>query len=197
MSKEKILIVEDNEDERELIKIFLRKRNFETRSAKSISTTMRQLKKNEFDIILLDLNLPDGSGLDILEKINLDYKNRIIIITGVDDIKIAVEAMKNGAFDFKTKPLDFPGLISTINKAIDMHIEYENFKNGLRSIPLEEKIIEEIGRLRISLKDFEKIYIEQLLKKTKYCMNETSKILGINRSTLYRKMKEYEIQSLR
>jgi DNA-binding NtrC family response regulator len=194
--KRSILIVEDNEDERELAKIIFKKKKFDVRLAKSIQTTMKQLRSRKFDMILLDLRLPDGSGMEILEKIGSEYKNRIIVVTGSGDIHDAVNAMKKGAFDFFTKPINYASLLATINKAIEVAQDYKELENDHTRLYLRSEIDKHYGHLIISIEELEKMHIATILKHTNYNMKETAKLLGIGRTTLYRKIKKYKLPSI-
>ena len=123
-----ILVVEDEAPMRELIKKILRKRDYAVSEAKSVATARSQLKDKTFDLLLMDLTLPDGWGLDILEQISEDYRNRVIIVSGTGTIDMAVEAMRKGAFDFLTKPLDFKVLLVTVKKALQVNQELDEFR---------------------------------------------------------------------
>jgi DNA-binding NtrC family response regulator len=83
------------------------------------SSAILALEENEFDIVLLDLGLPDINGLDLLRKIKTKWPNvEVIVLTGYDDIEIAVEAMKNGASEFLIKKddaiLNLPGILEKV-----------------------------------------------------------------------------------
>lgn len=123
-----ILIVDDEAPIRGLIKRMLGKEEYAVSEAKTVATAHRQLERRKYDLILLDLKLPDGFGLEILEKISVEYRNRVIIVSGAGTIDMAVEAMKNGAYDFIKKPLDKKVLCATVNKALQVNRELDNFR---------------------------------------------------------------------
>ncbi|MCP4214320.1 MAG: sigma-54-dependent Fis family transcriptional regulator [bacterium] len=128
MTKESILVIEDEDGLRDLIKVILRKRNYSVSEAGTATAAYRQLKRRKFDLILLDLTLPDGSGLEILERIAVAYRNRVIIVSGTGTIATAVEAMRKGAFDFLKKPVDADVLQVTVNKAIEVNQDLDDYR---------------------------------------------------------------------
>lgn len=123
-----ILVVEDEAPMRDLIKKILRKKDYAVSEAKSVATAHSQLTERTFDLILMDLTLPDGWGLDILDRISEEYRNRVIIVSGTGTVDMAVEAMRKGAYDFLTKPLDFKVLLVTVKKALQVNRELDDFR---------------------------------------------------------------------
>ncbi len=116
----KILIVDDEINIGLLLSKFLTRNGFEVTTATSGSSAFECLLKDSFDLILCDFRLEDTDGREILRKVRTDYPSTgVIIITGYSDIKLAVELIKMGAFDYITKPLYPDEILSTINKAIE------------------------------------------------------------------------------
>ncbi len=99
------------------------------------------LEKNDYDVVLLDLNMPYINGEKLLETINADQPDiSVIIITGVLDAETAVRCMKKGAYDYIFKPVEEDSLLSTIEKAItfrELKTENRNLKKRLLSTELE------------------------------------------------------------
>ncbi|MCX6581790.1 MAG: sigma-54 dependent transcriptional regulator [Candidatus Aminicenantes bacterium] len=126
--KYSILIVDDEVAMRELMKKILDQGEYTFSEARTVAAASRLLEKRKYDLILLDLVLPDGSGMDILEKISVEYRNRVIIVSGAGTVDIAVEAMRNGAFDFIKKPLDNKALSATVNKALQLNQQLDDFR---------------------------------------------------------------------
>ncbi|MES2267888.1 MAG: sigma-54 dependent transcriptional regulator [Bacteroidota bacterium] len=116
----KILIIDDEVNVGLLLSKFLVRNGFEVSTAANGSTGMEYLKKNEFDLVLCDFRLEDTDGREMLKNIKALYpKTGVIIITGYSDIKMAVELIKMGAYDYITKPLYPDEILNTINKAIE------------------------------------------------------------------------------
>jgi two-component system response regulator HydG len=103
-----------------LLSKFLVRNGFEVSTAANGSTGMEFLKKTDFDLVLCDFRLEDTDGREMLKNIKALYpKTGVIIITGYSDIKMAVELIKMGAYDYITKPLYPDEILNTINKAIE------------------------------------------------------------------------------
>jgi DNA-binding NtrC family response regulator len=113
----KILVVEDNASMREMLTSIIAEKGFEVESAACVGDALALLKKNEFSLIVSDLQLPDMDGLSFYKKIK-HLQVPFIILTAYGSIEKAVEAIKEGAFDFIAKPVDPDYLLLMINKAL-------------------------------------------------------------------------------
>lgn len=119
----KILIVDDEINIGLLLSKFLTRNSFDVTSATSGTSAMEYLAKDHYDLVLCDYRLEDTDGKEMLVKIKDNYpKTGVIIITGYSDIKLAVELIKLGAYDYITKPLYPDEILNTINKAIETQI---------------------------------------------------------------------------
>jgi two-component system response regulator HydG len=104
-----------------LLSKFLTRNGFDVSTASS-GTGMEALKNGEFNLVLCDFRLEDTDGREMLRNIKTQYpKTGVIIITGYSDIKMAVELIKMGAYDYITKPLYPDEILNTINKAFETH----------------------------------------------------------------------------
>ena len=118
--KEKILIADDDESILWVLKKFFKEKGFEVLTAKDGAGAEKILKNSLPLISLIDINMPGKGGLKVLEdakKEPLDAKTPIIIMTAEGTMKNAIEAMKKGAFDYITKPLDLDELEVIVEKA--------------------------------------------------------------------------------
>jgi two-component system response regulator HydG len=119
----KILIVDDEINIGLLLSKFLTRNSFIVETATSGNSAMDYLAKQKFDLVLCDYRLEDTDGKAMLIKIKENYPSTgVIIITGYSDIKLAVELIKLGAYDYITKPLYPDEILNTINKAIETQI---------------------------------------------------------------------------
>ncbi|KQS31727.1 sigma-54 dependent transcriptional regulator [Pedobacter sp. Leaf194] len=117
--KKKILIVDDEVNIGLLLSKFLTRNGFDVANTITGSSAMDILSKDTFDLVLCDYRLDDTDGREILIKIKENYPTTgVIIITGYSDIKLAVEFIKLGAYDYITKPLYPDEILNTINKAL-------------------------------------------------------------------------------
>ena len=121
MSKQHVLIVNDEPDIREMLEITLSRMELETRSAEDYSNATRLLNEEEFDLCLTDMKLPDGDGIALVEFIQQQFPNiPTAVITAHGSIDLAIKAMKSGAFDFVSKPLSLDTLRNLIEKALTL-----------------------------------------------------------------------------
>jgi len=117
---QKILVIDDDRDMCLLLKRFLSKHGFEVEEANTAKRAIELLDITEYSLVLCDFRLDNTDGKTMLVKIKEKYPRMpVIIITGYSDIKIAVEVMKLGAYDYITKPLFPDEIILTIRKALD------------------------------------------------------------------------------
>jgi two-component system, NtrC family, response regulator AtoC len=115
-----ILIVDDEENARRNIGEFLTSRGYETIGAATLAEARECVKRGDGDVILLDVQLPDGYGPNLLhETARMPVRPPIILITAYGDIEMAVDAMKNGAHDFLTKPIALSQLEQSILRACE------------------------------------------------------------------------------
>jgi two-component system response regulator HydG len=118
----KILIIDDEVNTALLLSKFLTRNGFEVHTASSGSIGLEHLKSNNYNLVLCDYRLEDTDGREMLKIIKAQYpQTGVIIITGYSDIKMAVELIKMGAYDYITKPLYPDEILTTINKAIETH----------------------------------------------------------------------------
>ncbi len=137
MEKAKILIIDDEKLLRWSLEQNLTKEEYIVLSAESGMKGLKLLSEEEPDIVLLDIHLPDISGIDILEQIKKEKKHPIVImITAFGDIETAVKAIKLGAYDFVEKPFNLDKLKILLSKAVEtgsLRQEVFQFKSQLTS----------------------------------------------------------------
>lgn len=113
-----VLVVDDEDNARLFVSNFLTSRGYEVIGTATLQEARNNLQKGIADIILLDVQLPDGYGPNLLyETAHMPFRPPIILITAYGDIDMAVEAMKNGAFDFIQKPIELIQLEKSIQRA--------------------------------------------------------------------------------
>ena len=114
-----VLIVDDEPDLLELVSLTLSRMNLRTRTAPDVSTARKLLKSEAFDLCLTDMRLPDGDGLDLVAWIQENRSTLpVAVITAHGNVESAVRALKLGAFDFVSKPLDLGVLRKLVGSAI-------------------------------------------------------------------------------
>lgn len=117
-----ILVIDDDEKARKAIGDYLRHSKYEVLEGSTLKEAKESISLNTCDILLLDVQLPDGYGLNLLKEISgAAYSPLIIMITAHGDIEMAVDAMRNGAHDFIQKPIeDMSRVLTSIQRAGDI-----------------------------------------------------------------------------
>jgi len=117
---ESILIVEDREALRQTYATFLRKQTYGVREAGSVDEARTALGHHRFDLILSDYLLPGTNGLDFLSELRERAdETPVVIMTAFGEVKLAVDAMRRGAFDFLEKPIDLDHLALVVRRALE------------------------------------------------------------------------------
>ena len=116
---ERILVVEDKESLRTVLRKTLQAEGFEVDEASDAPEAILKLKSTSFAMVLSDLRLPRGSGHEVLHAaLESDAKTPVVVMTAYGTVEDAVRAMKNGAFDFLSKPVDTSHLLLLVQRAI-------------------------------------------------------------------------------
>jgi len=127
VKKPRALVVDDEPDIRELLSITLERMNLEVVAADTIAAATRELRAMPFDLCLTDMRLPDGDGLSLVEWINSHKpQTPVAVITAHGNVESAVRALKLGAFDFISKPLDVAALRKLITATLKLGESSEN-----------------------------------------------------------------------
>ena len=121
MTTKHVLIVDDEADIRELLVLTLMRMGVEAESARNCEEAFARLKERPFDLCLTDMRLPDGDGLDVLAHISANHGNTpVAVITAYGSTDNAVSALKAGAFDYISKPIQLKQLREVITSALNL-----------------------------------------------------------------------------
>lgn len=121
MQKPLALVIDDEPDIRELLALTLGRMDIETVVAEDVSGAKRELGSHRFDICLTDMRLPDGDGLDLVQWMQTNAAGvPVAVITAHGNVETAVQALKLGAFDFISKPLDLNNLRNIVGNALKL-----------------------------------------------------------------------------
>ncbi|ERI54417.1 chemotaxis protein CheY [Pseudomonas sp. EGD-AK9] len=119
MTRQRALIVDDEPDIRELLEITLGRMKLDTRSARNVKEAREWLAREPFDLCLTDMRLPDGTGLELVQHIQQRHPQvPVAMITAYGSLDTAINALKAGAFDFVTKPVDLGRLRELVTTAL-------------------------------------------------------------------------------
>lgn len=137
-----ILIVDDDANMRESVGDNLEAKGYATAQAASAAEAVAQVQKTSFDVILMDYNLTDGTGIDAIKQIRaLNAKSQILMITAHASLDTALKAIQESVDDFLTKPVNFDALIRAIDKSLEkLRLKQEN-----------ERLIEDLKRVNEQL----------------------------------------------
>ncbi len=160
-----LLVVEDDDVYRGVLARSLTEAGFDVRAVGTVSDACLALEERP-DLALVDLRLGDGDGLDVVRHAaRVAPACRCVLLTGHGTIPAAVEAMRAGAVDFRTKPVDFAELVAAMRDALD-------------PLPAE------------SLEDVERAHILGVLQACGGNISEAARRLGLYRRTLQRKLQK-------
>ena len=121
MSTKKVLIIDDEPDICELIEITLSRMGLETQSACNLTDAKLIIASEAFDLCLTDMRLPDGNGIDMVDYIQKNFSHiPVAVITAHGNMESAVQALKAGAFDFVSKPVDIHILRNLVSAATEL-----------------------------------------------------------------------------
>jgi two-component system, NtrC family, response regulator PilR len=121
-----ILVIDDEPDLRTLYELSLVREGYRVSTADSVAQAQAALNAQRFDVVISDMNLPDGQGLEILRSLAQQQRSeRCIVITAYGSAENAVEALKAGAFDYLTKPVDLKQFRATIAQAAQRKVPAE------------------------------------------------------------------------
>jgi two-component system response regulator AtoC len=138
MNRRRILIVDDDESVRVVVQMQLEEAGYEVFTACDAKEGLSQADEHAPSLVITDLKMPGGSGMDLLRNIRAEHpETAVVMITAFGTIQTAVEAMKSGAYDYVTKPIDFDELVLIVNRALE-HQELVEEIRTLRSA-LDEK----------------------------------------------------------
>jgi DNA-binding NtrC family response regulator len=128
VSRGRILVIDDEPDIRESLEALLSGENYRVELAANAMEGLKRLESSSFDLVLLDLMMPDKSGMQVLEDVRArDRETPIFLITAYGSVEVAVQALKRGASDYFSKPWDNEKLLIEIDRAIaSKRLEREN-----------------------------------------------------------------------
>ncbi|MFA7403504.1 MAG: sigma-54 dependent transcriptional regulator [Pelobacteraceae bacterium] len=157
----KILVIDDDDSGREALTMLLQSVGYEVTSAATGESALDLIDREQYQVIVSDLFLPDKSGLDILQNVQkVSPATEVIVVTGHASAQTAVRAMKEGAFDYITKPIDFDELKIVVFKALEkqkllsenMYLRRQlqgrfEFSNIIGSSPAMNLLFERMNRI--------------------------------------------------
>jgi DNA-binding NtrC family response regulator len=151
MTANRILVIDDEKSLREFLTILLEQEDYLVTTAESVATGLQQLHDHKFDLVMCDLKLPDGSGLEVLADARKNHiTTPFIIITAHTTPQHALEALRAGAAEYLSKPFNVEDLKLILDKLLDTSDDPENHRevpNFIGSSPAIRRILDMVPRL--------------------------------------------------
>ena len=145
------LIVDDEPDIRELLELTLGRMGLETMAAANLTEAKALLSQKHFDMCLTDMKLPDGNGIELVEHIQQAYPNiPVAVITAHGNMEMAIRALKAGAFDFVSKPVDLQILRNLVNTALKVSDAFPHPDRRSRDVLLGDSAVMQATRSTIA-----------------------------------------------
>lgn len=193
ISEADILIVEDTSSLLMVYEALLARAGYKTVSADTTDVAIVQEELHAPEVILMDVMLPDGNGLELMHRFLKRRPNlRVIVITSNGSMNMAVDAMRHGAFDFLVKPIADDKLLASVAAAMAHKVAPVGTlapdHPGLEAA-LTEAMLPLVGH---SLEDLERAYIEATISRCDGSLPRASELLQLAPSTLYRKREAWK-----
>src|SRR5262245_27404687 len=146
MPIEKIIVLEDDLVVRKSLEQQLRYRRYDVASTGTIAAAQELLSKDNFDLMIVDVRLPDGEGTELLKQLQARaVKPLVVMISGFGTVDLAVECMSNGAFTFLTKPFS-PEQLAVVLKKAEEHTQLVKVNQFLSHVEDESTGYELLGK---------------------------------------------------
>ncbi len=197
-STPKLLLIEDNHDSAEMISMYLQGDGFMVDSAENAISGISKLKYMDYDLVVLDINLPDYNGFDVCTKIRKESSVPIIVVSGNRDVESKLLAFRLGADDFMTKPIDLRELSARVMIILKRRgvIEFiSNKEKSLFSLDKESGKVYFSGRA-LPLTAIESMIFKVLYKNIKKTVQRASLLEAIGADSDTRTI-DYHIKNLR
>jgi two-component system response regulator PilR (NtrC family) len=153
MTNQSVLIVDDEPDIRELLDITLSRMGLVTHSAATLSEAQEMVKRILPDLCLTDMRLPDGNGISLVEHIQQEFPHiPVAMITAHGSVEAAIQALKAGAFDFISKPIELENLRRLVSSALQLEGDTSRTQNAvdqelIGSAPAIQTLRQQISKL--------------------------------------------------
>lgn len=136
MANQRVLIVDDEPDIRELLELTLMRMGLDTLSVPDLKSAIRQIDQHAYDLCLTDMRLPDGNGLELVKYIQHKRPDTpVAMITAHGNMELAIDSLKAGAFDFVSKPVEIERLRALVNQALKISNTPSSQASPAQAIP--------------------------------------------------------------
>lgn len=193
-----ILFIDNDRAGREVALFNLRKAGYEVTPASDGQEGLSLFSVSKFDLVIADVKLPGISGIEVLKRIHKQAPEiPVLVITAFGNVETAVEAMKEGAYDFIGKPFHREQILLVVGKALErqrLAEEVRELKNACERMVILLDEWPPMPPEGLSLVDLEKKVIDRALKRNKGNMTQTAAYLRIPRHVLVYRLEKYGIR---
>jgi two-component system phosphate regulon response regulator OmpR len=199
-----ILVVDDDNRIRDLIKEYLLNKNYNVTTAKDAFDAKYKISLIKFDLVILDILMPKKSGLELTDELKKDTKVPIILLTAKGEVEERVEGLERGADDYLAKPFEPKELLLRIKNILNktrIKNKKEKLKIGLDTLDLDKLIIEKKDK-SYKINNTEKLILEEMINSPGqiFSRNEIGKLINIDKErsidvVITRLRKKIEINS--
>jgi len=138
------LLVEDDESSLDALEKLVQSQGFDTVAVQTLERARTEIEDQAPDLAILDLDLPDGNGADLLDRLNTGLDTEVVVVTGHGSIDSAVGALHAGVFDYLTKPLDtsrFERVLASVKRTLALHKEVTQLRENLRRLGRFDRLV--------------------------------------------------------
>ncbi len=175
----RVLVVDDEESTRRLLHQKLSKEGYQCQETGNAKQALNKLKNNPVGLVILDIKMPGKSGIELLPEIKASYPDTAVVMaTATTDINIAIQCLKQGAYDYITKPFNLDEVILSVEQALEKRrLELENKEYRQH---LEDKVSEQTKKIRASFLGAITALAYALEAKDKYTGGHSQKVADIS-----------------
>ena len=157
----RVLIVDDEVAHRKVLATMLEQNTIESKTVSSAKEALDLLQREPMDVVIADLNMPDISGMELLTEVRLHYPQLVFLMaTGMEDVRLGVQAMRQGADDYLVKPLQMDSVMVSLARALRKNClerELENYRKNLEAMVCNRTV-----ELQSALGQLEQSYADTL-----------------------------------
>lgn len=185
--REKILIVDDEDSIRKLVLKKLSGEGYQCQEAGSAEQALDRLTSEPVGLVLLDVKMPGKSGIELLPELKARFPDTAVIMaTATTDISVAIECMKQGAYDYITKPFDMEDILHSVRRALEkrrLELENKEYQEHLK-----DKVAEQAGRIRASFFNAIRALVNALEARDEYTSGHSQRVTDLA-AAITRKMR--------
>jgi len=186
----RVLIVDDDVDICVALDEVLRDLGYETHCCTSGTEALSVMDGSDFDVVVTDLRMPSLDGIGLCERIARNYNVPVIVMTAFGETQAAVDALRADAVDFMTKPFTSETVAKAVERAVSIGLGRQTVRKLTDSAaPQFEQV--PVDDAEVSLDHLQREHMDKVLRAVRGNKAEAARVLGIDRATLYRRMKRF------